>query len=69
MTNPIIIDHNVKTGEIIEREMNADELAQWEIDKEKALATAQAEADKAAEKAALLAKLGITEDQAKLLLG
>ena len=30
---------------------------------------AQKDADKATEKAALLAKLGITEDEAKLLLG
>jgi hypothetical protein len=61
--------HNVKTSEIIEREMNADELAQHEADK--AAATAQAEATTKAEAArqALLDKLGITADEAKLLLG
>lgn len=42
MTNPIIKIHNVETGEIIEREMNAQEFAQW---KEK---QANAEAKEAA---------------------
>lgn len=60
--------HNVETGEIIEREMNVQELAQWETDKATQKASDEAEATKAAEKAALLAKLGITDDEAKLLL-
>ena len=60
--------HNIETGERIEREMNADELAQWEADKAKAEAQAQAKAEAAAAKAALLEKLGITEEEAKLLL-
>jgi predicted metal-dependent HD superfamily phosphohydrolase len=64
----IIKEHNATTGEVIEREMNAEELAQWEIDKAKATERQAAEAQKAAEKAALLSKLGITEDEAKLLL-
>jgi hypothetical protein len=67
MTNLITI-HNVETGEVIEREMNAEELAQKEADKATALARQQAEANKEADKAALLSKLGITEDEAKLLL-
>jgi len=66
---PLIKIHNVETGEIIEREMNADELTQWEADKTQAEAEAQAKAEAAAAKAALLAKLGITEEEAKLLLG
>jgi F420-dependent methylenetetrahydromethanopterin dehydrogenase len=68
MTNPTIKIHNVETGEVIERDFNESELAQLAIDQEKALEKEQAEATKAAEKAALLAKLGITEDEAKLLL-
>jgi hypothetical protein len=68
MTNPIIVIHNAETGEIIEREMNAEELSKREIAEAKAAAQAAAEAQKAADKAALLAKLGITEDEAKLLL-
>lgn len=65
---PTIKIHNVETGEVIEREMNAEELAQWELDKATAEAKAQAAAEAAAAKAALLAKLGITEEEAKLLL-
>jgi len=65
----IIKEHNATTGEIIEREMNAKEIAQSEADKIEAEAIKTAEAAKAAEKAALLAKLGITEDEARLLLG
>ena len=68
MTNPMITIHNVETNEIIEREMNAEELAQRETDKAQAQARQEAEAQKAADKAALLSKLGITEDEAKLLL-
>lgn len=60
--------HNIETGEVIEREMNAEELAQWEADKAKAQAEAQAKSEAAAAKAALLEKLGITEEEAKLLL-
>ena len=61
-----IYDHT--TGENLVREMYADELADYQAGLE---ATAQAEAAKAkaeADKAALLAKLGITADEAKLLL-
>jgi hypothetical protein len=65
--------HNVQTGQIIEREMNDEELAQWEADQAAAEAkaaklAAEAEAKEAA-RAELLARLGITEDEAKLLLG
>lgn len=68
MTNPTIKIHNVETGEIIEREMNFDELQQHEADQLNAQNKAESEATKATEKAALLAKLGITNDEAKLLL-
>ena len=60
--------HNVETDEIIDVELTIEELKQLEIEKAKAEAEAEAEAAQAAEKAALLAKLGITEDEAKLLL-
>ena len=60
--------HNVETGEIFERDLTADEIAQIAIDKaEEVQLKAKAEA-KATAKAALLQKLGITEDEAKLLL-
>ena len=60
--------HNVETNEEIQREMTDAELSQLELDKSNAEKIAQAEADLAATKAALLAKLGITEEEAKLLL-
>ena len=68
MTTPQIAIHNTETGEIETREMNADELAQLEAEAAIKAAKLEAEAAKVAEKAALLEKLGITEDEAKLLL-
>ncbi len=68
-TRPIIRIHNLETNEIIDREMNDDEFAQYEITKS-LIKTEQAETQaKAAEKQALLDRLGITADEAKLLLG
>jgi hypothetical protein len=61
--------HNVTTNEVIDREMNDAEFAQLEAD-QAAQATAQAEAEaKATAKAALLERLGITAEEAQLLLG
>jgi len=65
----MITIHNVETGEVIEREMNAEELEQWETARTVQAEREAAEAQKAADKAALLTKLGITEDEARLLLG
>ena len=65
-----IIEHNIETGEVVERDMTADELAQWELDKAEAALKAQAEAEKAASKAAAeakLAALGLTADDLKAL--
>ena len=68
MTRPMVRIHNVETDEVIDREMNDTEFAQFEAD-QVVQVTAQAEAEaKATVKAALLAQLGITEEQAKLLL-
>ena len=61
---------NVITGEeeIIERDLTEQEIIEREnFEKEEMSRKAEAEA-KAAAKAALLAQLGITEEQAKLLL-
>jgi hypothetical protein len=68
-TRPMVRIHNIETNEIIDREMNDAEFAQWQADQAIAAAQAEAEAAKAAEKEALLARLGITADEAKLLLG
>jgi hypothetical protein len=64
---------NVETGETIERELNKAEKDQQKVDEAdiaaaKAIANAEAEA-KATQTAALLERLGITEDEARLLLG
>lgn len=64
----MITIHNIETGEITEREMNAAELKQYEKDAIAAQIKETEDATKAAEKAALLARLGITDDEAKLLL-
>ena len=70
-TNQIleITIHNVETGEIITRPLNAEELAQVEIDKANAAAQAAAKEKAAADKAALLARLGLTEEELQTILG
>ena len=68
MTKPIVTIHNMGTNEIETREMNAAEFKQWEADQAASAAEIVAEADKEAARQALLAKLGITDDEAKLLL-
>lgn len=56
-------------GEFIDREMNDEEFAQYEKDVAESLKR-KAEAKKKAEaKAAVLERLGLTEEEAKLLLG
>ena len=68
MTRPTIKIHDCSTDEVIVRELNDKEYAQYQIDMATAEATAEAKAAAEADKAALLAKLGITADEAKLLL-
>ena len=63
--NPKIIIHDTATDEYIEREMTDAEAAEYEQAKNNYV-TSQTQAE--ADKAALLAKLGITADEAKLLL-
>ena len=68
MSKPMIRIHNTETDEVIDREMNAAELKQYEANQaENATAKAEAEA-KATAKATLLKKLGITAEEARLLL-
>ena len=68
MTRPMIRIHNLETDELIDREMNDVEFAQYEADQAYGIQR-QAETEaKTAARAALLAQLGITEEQAKLLL-
>ena len=61
---------NCETGEVIERELNAEELAQQKIDEAKAqaeLAKIQAKAEAKAAAQAKLAALGLTVDDLQAL--
>ena len=66
------IEVNCETGEVTERPLTAEEISQREADAAAAAARQAEEDAKAAAdaeaKAALLTKLGITADEAKLLL-
>jgi hypothetical protein len=69
MSKPQVKIVNTQTGEEIIRDATAEEIAQMAKDaQETSEREAEAEA-RAAQKAALLNKLGITEDEARLLLG
>ena len=63
MTRP-----KVQIGDDI-RDMNDAEFAQYQIDVEASAAEAALATQRATDKAALLTRLGITDDEAKLLLG
>jgi hypothetical protein len=68
MSKPIIRIHDAATNEVVDREMTNAEFAVYEAE-QAVRASAEAEAQaKATAKAALLTQLGITEEQAKLLL-
>lgn len=64
-----VTDINGITGEQVVRDMNADELAQLELDIASAAARATEQAARTVAREALLTKLGITADEAQLLLG
>lgn len=64
-----ISEQNATTGEQITRDMTETELAQLAADIETEKAEVKAAADKAKAKTALLNRLGITADEAALLLG
>jgi len=68
-TRPTVRIHDISTDEVIDREMNDAEFAQYEADQAAETERAAAEAAKAEQKAALLERLGITAEEAQLLLG
>jgi hypothetical protein len=73
MSNDKIVQHNVENDEIIVREFTDAEQAERDAEviawaEAKALKQAKADED-AAKLNALFDRLGITEDEAKLLLG
>lgn len=68
LDNPMKATFDISTGEQIIEPLNAEELAQWQADKAATEAKVAEVAVKEAARQTLLAKLGITEDEAKLLL-
>lgn len=64
----LLLIFNVETNEISYRDFTPEELAQAEIDEIASNEAKEKEAAKLAEKNAILEKLGLTEDEAKLLL-
>jgi len=59
---------NAETGEVIEREMTAAEVKQSEKDSAEAAAHKAALANAQTAKSAILDRLGLTADEAKILL-
>ena len=68
MTKPMIRIYDLSTDEVTDREMTDEEFAQHEIEQAKFQAIEQEKANKEAAKAALLDRLGITAEEAQLLL-
>jgi len=68
MTNPIIKMVDAQTGVELEREMNAAELAQYELDAKNYQDKLNAEKAAVAAKNAVLAKIGLTADEVAALL-
>ena len=68
-TRPMVRIHNAEINEIVDREMNDNEFAQYEIDKANfEAAKAEAEAKEAARQA-ILDRIGLTADELKTILG
>ena len=68
MSTPQVKEHNSQTGEEIIRDMTVTELTEYEVFQAAALQAVENAKAAALAKEALLAKLGITEDEARLLL-
>lgn len=68
-TRPMIRIHDLESNEIIDREMNNAEFAQYQLDVETQSAQKAEAETKAAQKQAIADRLGLTADELKLLLG
>jgi len=64
-----ITEHNVTSGEIIEREMTDEEIAQKEIDAANDAAIKIESENKISARQAVLDKLGLSADEVAALLG
>jgi hypothetical protein len=68
-SKPMVRIHNTETNEVIDREMTDDEFADYQAEQAE-YAAKQAEAEtKATARAAILDRLGLTAEEAKILLG
>jgi hypothetical protein len=68
MKKPLVRIYSANS-EFIDREMNDEEFTQWQIDQEN-VATRKAEEEaKEIQRQAILDRLGLTADEAKLILG
>lgn len=68
MPRPIIRIHNIETNEIIDREMTVSEYANYQASIKTSADQDKALADQVAAKAAVLDRLGLTTEEAALLL-
>ena len=64
-----ILEINVQTSEVVERSMTEAEQSQYEIDQAAIAACIAEAADKAAARQAVLNRLGLTEEEAQLIIG
>ena len=69
MAKPMIRIHNTETDEIIDREMTAAEFKIYEAEEAAQASVKAASEAKAAQRQAILDKLGLTADEAQLLIG
>jgi hypothetical protein len=68
-SKPMVRIHNTETDEVIDREMTDDEFAEYQAEQaDRAVKQAEAEA-KATARAAILNRLGLTAEEAAILLG
>jgi hypothetical protein len=69
MSRPMIRIHNIETNEVIDREMTDQEFAAYEAE-QAANAAKQAEAEaREAQRQVILDRLGLTSEEARLILG
>jgi hypothetical protein len=68
MSRPIIRVHNSETNEVIDREMTVEEFNTWQETVNQLNSSKKEEELKNNARANILKQLGITEEQAKILL-
>lgn len=69
MNKPTIRIHNTQTDEVIDREMTDSEFELYQIELAENAAKKAEEQAKAVKRVELLNRLGITEEEARILLG